>query len=208
MKTKILLLATLAAVLVSTTSCSSSNPIEETESVTETAIVTETEATKGVKPIKVKDVVGITADKAEIILEEAGFKNLSFIADSSSKSDDIVIKSFWTVIAQTPSSSKKIDPDEEIILTCKKNETEPPTEEPTEKPTEKPTEEQVLSSSQSYSSTVQQITTEYVLNTSTMKVHHYDCRAAKRIAPENYDTAQDLNDALAQGYEECKICFG
>lgn len=58
-----------------------------------------------------------------------------------------------------------------------------------------------------YDTPKQQNTTQYVLNTSTMKIHHASCTYVKKIAPENYAITTDLTGALAQGYEKCKKCW-
>lgn len=58
-----------------------------------------------------------------------------------------------------------------------------------------------------YDNEEQQNTTQYVLNTSTKKIHRSHCRFVKKIAPQNYSTTSDLQSALAQGYKECKKCF-
>lgn len=52
----------------------------------------------------------------------------------------------------------------------------------------------------------QQNTTEYVLNTSTMKVHKPGCRAIPTISEEHYATTNDLADAKSKGYKACGIC--
>lgn len=58
-----------------------------------------------------------------------------------------------------------------------------------------------------YNNSEQQNTTQYVLNTSTMKIHNSSCSYVKKIAPENYSTTNNLESALAQGYEKCKKCW-
>lgn len=57
-----------------------------------------------------------------------------------------------------------------------------------------------------YDTPEQQDTKEYVLNTSTMKVHRPTCSDVKKIKPENYSTINNLSDALNSGYVPCKRC--
>lgn len=48
----------------------------------------------------------------------------------------------------------------------------------------------------------------YILNTSTMKIHHPGCFSAKRIAPKNYATSSEsLEELESQGYTTCGNCF-
>ncbi len=50
-------------------------------------------------------------------------------------------------------------------------------------------------------------TSDYVLNTNSMKVHDPDCRYADKIAEANREEySGDLQDLLDQGYETCKVC--
>lgn len=55
----------------------------------------------------------------------------------------------------------------------------------------------------------QQNTTDaYVLNTSTLKIHHPNCDDVRKIKPENYATSSSSIDELrAQGYSTCGHCF-
>lgn len=84
--------------------------------------------------------------------------------------------------------------------------TEQPTPEPTQPPTEKNINETNNSNYQTYDNPQQQNTSEYVLNTHTKKVHKSSCSDVKKIAPENYATTSDLNQALADGYSPCQRC--
>jgi len=44
----------------------------------------------------------------------------------------------------------------------------------------------------------------YVLNTSTMKIHHPDCKSVPKIKPENYaETNESLKELLDKGYTTC-----
>lgn len=47
----------------------------------------------------------------------------------------------------------------------------------------------------------------YVLNTSTLKIHRPGCRDIKKIAPENYSTTTDFDKAISSGYTTCGHCF-
>ncbi|MBE5826425.1 MAG: hypothetical protein E7307_07275 [Butyrivibrio sp.] len=57
-----------------------------------------------------------------------------------------------------------------------------------------------------YNNTEQQNTTEYVLNTSSKKFHYASCSSVPKISPENYATATNRDDIIAQGYQPCKKC--
>ena len=53
----------------------------------------------------------------------------------------------------------------------------------------------------------QQTTSNYVLNTSTMKFHFPRCRDVKKIAPQNYSTYDGTrDDVINQGYSPCGHC--
>ncbi|WP_275564654.1 hypothetical protein [Acetatifactor aquisgranensis] len=60
-----------------------------------------------------------------------------------------------------------------------------------------------------YDNTEQQQTTDtYVLNTSSMKIHHPSCSSVPKIAPQNYGTSSEsIDDLRAKGYSTCGICF-
>lgn len=48
----------------------------------------------------------------------------------------------------------------------------------------------------------------YVLNTSSMKIHHKTCDSVRKIAPQNYSTSNSsVNELTEQGYSLCGICF-
>lgn len=54
----------------------------------------------------------------------------------------------------------------------------------------------------------QQTTANYVLNTSSQKIHHPSCSTVPKIAPQNYATSnQSVEELIAQGYSTCGICF-
>lgn len=84
--------------------------------------------------------------------------------------------------------------------------TEPPTEKPTEAPTEPPTEPPTERITTVVYDIPEQQTTDYVLNTSTMKVHRGNCSQVSRISPENYATTTDLEWAFNNGYTACGKC--
>lgn len=58
-----------------------------------------------------------------------------------------------------------------------------------------------------YNNAEQQNTTEYVLNTSSLKIHRPTCRDVKKIAHENYSTTTDFDKAISNGYTTCGHCF-
>ena len=51
-------------------------------------------------------------------------------------------------------------------------------------------------------------TEEYVLNTSTKKIHKPDCNDVSKIKPENYSTTDAPEDYLDDGYTNCGHCGG
>ncbi len=54
----------------------------------------------------------------------------------------------------------------------------------------------------------QQTADTWVLNISSMKIHHPDCKDVKKIKSENYSTSNaSLNELLTQGYTTCGHCF-
>lgn len=54
----------------------------------------------------------------------------------------------------------------------------------------------------------QQTEATYVLNTSTMKIHHPSCKSVKKIAPHNYATSNaSLEELKVQNYTTCGNCF-
>lgn len=54
----------------------------------------------------------------------------------------------------------------------------------------------------------QQTSQDWVLNTSTMKVHYPTCSSVSRIAPHNYATSNaSLDELLSRGYSRCGRCF-
>lgn len=54
----------------------------------------------------------------------------------------------------------------------------------------------------------QQTTETWVLNTSTMRVHHPSCKDVVKIKPENYATSSlSLEELIAAGYKPCGHCF-
>lgn len=54
----------------------------------------------------------------------------------------------------------------------------------------------------------QETSSAYVLNNSSMKVHHPGCSDVLKIAPENYETSNETIDQLRdKGYALCGHCF-
>ncbi|MDD3404077.1 MAG: PASTA domain-containing protein [Hespellia sp.] len=68
----------------------------------------------------VPSIINMTADNAKNKLNDAGFTNISFVADKSGDSSFMLDYSNWTVIAQTPSVNSSIKKSDEITVTCKK----------------------------------------------------------------------------------------
>ena len=60
-----------------------------------------------------------------------------------------------------------------------------------------------------YNNPEQQQTTEtWVLNTSSMKIHHPGCSSVASIKPENYAvSSQSLQELMSMGYTTCGRCF-
>lgn len=53
----------------------------------------------------------------------------------------------------------------------------------------------------------QQTTDQWVLNTSTKKIHYKNCRDVPKIAPENYSTSNSPeSELISQGYTTCGHC--
>ena len=46
----------------------------------------------------------------------------------------------------------------------------------------------------------------YVLNTNTKRIHYTDCASVKKIKPKNYDTTDDFDKAIADGFKPCGNC--
>lgn len=54
----------------------------------------------------------------------------------------------------------------------------------------------------------QQTAANYVLNTSTKKIHYPSCSTVAKIASRNYATSsQSVEELMTQGYSTCGICF-
>lgn len=54
----------------------------------------------------------------------------------------------------------------------------------------------------------QQTSDNWVLNTSSMKIHYPSCSSVPTIAPQNYTTSNALlNELLSQDYTKCGRCF-
>lgn len=170
------------------------------------------------------------ADKVFGILLQVGLnEEISFCFDKTDEQDNTYYEVWWgfnevDVYLQNNIIDKILDRDVVIYENGKIIETtkEPTTEEPT---TEEATTENIITEPptkkandtsttiknsnnnfQTYDNGEQQNTNEYVLNTSTKKVHRPSCSAVKKIAPENYGTISSLEEAYAQGYEGCKKC--
>ena len=51
-------------------------------------------------------------------------------------------------------------------------------------------------------------TVEYILNTSSKKIHKPTCNDVKKIKPENYSTTTEADYYLSNGYTNCGHCGG
>lgn len=92
-----------------------------------------------------------------------------------------------------------------------------PTPDPTPYPTAEPMPESVadptsaptsapISESDSDNDIENEVT--YVLNTSTQKIHHPNCKSVDKIKPENYATTdKSLEELLEEGYSKCGNCW-
>jgi len=51
------------------------------------------------------------------------------------------------------------------------------------------------------------VSTEYILNTSTKKIHYPDCKSVKQMSEKNKkSTAQSRDSLISQGYSPCGNC--
>ena len=80
-----------------------------------------------------------------------------------------------------------------------------PTPEPTAEPTPGPTAEPTPASDSDVAN-ANEFT--YVLNTSTKKIHHPNCKSVAKIKQENYATTdKSLDELLNAGYTKCGNCW-
>ncbi|MBD5529732.1 MAG: hypothetical protein HDR02_15215 [Lachnospiraceae bacterium] len=80
-----------------------------------------------------------------------------------------------------------------------------PTPEPTAEPTPEPTAEPTPESDPDVTN-ANEFT--YVLNTSTKKIHHPNCKSVAKIKQENYATTdKSLDELLDAGYTKCGNCW-
>lgn len=125
----------------------------------------------------------------------------------------------------TPTLQPTLTPTPQPTLTSTPQPTPTPTSQPTLTPTPQPTPTPTLESTatptddgsgsssnnnfDTYNNLDQQQTTDtYVLNTSSMKIHHPSCSSVPKIKPQNYATSSEsLAELKAQGYTTCGICF-
>ena len=85
-------------------------------------------------------------------------------------------------------------------------ETIPETENDTSSETteEAVTETEIVTSPETTAENAHTIT--YVLNTNTKRIHYTDCGSVKKIKPENYDTTDDFDKAISDGFKPCGNC--
>lgn len=179
---------------------------------------------------KLKDNMELTDEEADkvfgVLVDNCVDDKITYCFDETDDDDNKYYKVWWglnycyvylkdnavdkikysgTVIYENGEKIKptEVQPTEE--QTTEKDTTEPQTEKATQSSVTK-TNEKSDNNFQTYDNEEQQNTTEYVLNTSTKKVHKPNCSAVKKISPENYATISSLEDAYAQGYKACKIC--
>lgn len=141
--------------------------------------------------------------------------SITACSGSSNSLSEIEDSSVSVVATETKTEKSTEKPTEPPTEEPTEEPTEPPTEEPTEEPTESPTEKPTEAPTENaesnnnfntYNNVEQQTVTEYVLNTSTMKIHRSSCSSVPKILPENVQYTYDLDSALNSGYERCKKC--
>lgn len=113
---------------------------------------------------------------------------------------------------ETSSSSSVQTTIEEIITSISEKETEaektePPATSAAVVATTKPALNTTQAPTPIVTTTNKFSTINYVLNTSTLKIHRPGCRDIKKIAPENYSTTTDFDKAISIGYTTCGHCF-
>lgn len=69
----------------------------------------------GIGKTEIPDVIGMTADKAEDTLKEAGFTNIKLQGENGAEVTD---PKTWVVTYQSPMEETKAKEDEEMLLTC------------------------------------------------------------------------------------------
>lgn len=83
-----------------------------------------------------------------------------------------------------------------------------PTAAPLPEPTIEPTPEPVSDPAVTTDSNNNPDEYTYVLNTSTHKIHHPNCKSVAKIKAENYAaTSKSLDDLLGEGYTKCGNCW-
>lgn len=132
--------------------------------------------------------------------------SITACSGSSNSLSEIEDSSVSVVSTETKTEKSTEKPTEPPTEEHTEEPTEPPTEPPTEKPTEAPTEPPTERITTVVYDIPEQQTTDYVLNTSTMKVHRGNCSQVSRISPENYATTTDLEWAFNNGYTACGKC--
>lgn len=86
-----------------------------------------------------------------------------------------------------------------------------PTTAPTPEPTAAPTPEPAPVTAPEPAANIDRNNTNeitYVLNTSSHRIHHPNCRSVSTIKPENYATTnKSVDELLGEGYTKCRICW-
>lgn len=126
---------------------------------------------------------------------EGGVESENTGALSELTSETVTEPTFEPAVEPTPEPTAEPTPEPAAEPTPE------PTAEPTPEPTAEPTPE-----SDSDVANANEFT--YVLNTSTQKIHHPNCKSVAKIKPENYATTdKSLDELLDAGYTKCGNCW-
>ena len=163
---------------------------------------------------------GFTMDELPVI-EKQPHEESSYIAMETTYPKQTAIPTLEPTATPTPKPTATPTPEPTATPTPKP--TAAPTPEPTAIPTQEPTMAPIPENPSAdstaggsgnnnfdtYDNPEQpQTKDDYVLNTSSMKIHYPSCRSVAKIAPKNYATSNEsLDSLLAQGYDTCGICF-
>ena len=142
--------------------------------------------------------------------------------DNSSNKNNVVSPSAINIETEspkpsvTPEDTQTEKPSEEPTSTVESTPTTEPTQtvNPTPAPTTEPTQEPVAQETEQPQEQIQQVqeqqteSNNWVLNTSSNKIHYPSCSDVKKIKPDNYATSDSsLDELLAEGYSKCGHCF-
>lgn len=171
-------------------------------------------------------VVGGSSDKSDNVSKEPSSTSVAVktespkpsttpAADDTETSTPTVVPTIETTITPTvePTPTVSSTPEPTVEPTPEPIQTPEPTVEPTPEPvqTPEPTVEPVAeqpASNITNSNEQQTESNNWVLNTSTNKIHNPSCSDVKKIKPENYATSDSsIDELLAKGYSKCGHCF-